>query len=130
MRLVGRRHKTHHANCSDVKAGQSEVGGQAKTLMPHPGRKSRPRRAIPCLGPAAPREEAAPDFLRNSTLKPGAAQDVVLRALASMLTIITWLRVSKSFVCTSWQQLAASLHLWPGVPYQTRRMREEEMRRV
>ena len=58
------------------------------------------------------------------------AQDVVLRALASMLTIITWLRVSKSFVCTSWQQLAASLHLWPGVPYQTRRMREEEMRRV
>ena len=59
MRLVGRRHRTHHANCSDVNAGQSEVGGQAKTLMPHPGRKSRPRRAIPCLGPAAPREEAA-----------------------------------------------------------------------
>ena len=56
MRLVGRRHRTHHANCSDMNAGQSEVGGQAKTLMPHPGRKSRPRRAIPCLGPAAPKE--------------------------------------------------------------------------
>ena len=54
----------------------------------------------------------------------------MLRALASMLTIITWLRVSKSFVCTSWQQLAASLHLWLGVPFQTRRMIEEEMRRV
>jgi hypothetical protein len=69
--------------------------------------------------------------LRNShSFDKEVAQDVVLRALASMLTIITWLRVSKSFVCTSWQQLAASLHLWLGVPFQTRRMIEEEMRRV